>query len=243
MGYERTRRAGAVMLGVCALFAAGCASTKVVNVRRDVEQQQIPKPERILVYDIAATPDDVPDDAAISGRYDRREQAQTSEEVELGRKLGATVAEKLVEEIRAMGLPAQRASGSGIAPREGDLLIKGEFVKIDAGSRMKRMLIGFGAGASELQTHIEAYQVTAEGPRRLGSAQIETQGGKMPGMLVPVGAGAAAGRAAKSAAIAGGVGVAKEVGSEGMNAAAQRTAEQIAELLSEGFVRQGWISP
>ena len=230
------------MLVACALLVAGCASTKVVNVRRDVEQQQIPKPERILVYDIAATPDDVPDDAAIRGHYERREQPQTSEEVELGRKLGATVAEKLVEEIRDMGLPAQRASGSGLAPREGDLLIKGEFVKIDKGSRMKRMLIGFGAGASELQTHVELYQVTAEGPRRLGSAQIETQGGKMPGMLVPVGAGAAAGRAATSAAVAGGVAAAKEVGPEGMNAAAKRTAEEIAKLLSDGFVRQGWIS-
>ena len=238
------RRTSIVALcAVGALVVTGCASSKVTSVRRDVEQQKIPRPDRILVYDIAATPDDVPEEAAISGHYERREEPQTSQDVKLGRSLGARVAEKLVEEIRAMGLPAQRASGSGIAPREGDLLIKGEFVKIDPGSRMKRMLIGFGAGASELQTHIEAYQVTAEGPRRLGSAQIETQGGKMPGMLVPVGAGAAAGRAAKSAAIAGGVGVAKEVGSEGMNAAAKRTAEQIAELLSEGFVRQGWISP
>ena len=53
---------------------------------------------------------------------------------------------------------------------------------------------------------------------------------------------AAAGRAATSAAVSGGVAVAKEAGPKDMGAAAKRTAEEIAELLSKGFVRQGWIT-
>ena len=75
----------------------------------------------------------------------------------------------------------------------------------------------------------------------LGSAEVEAGGGKMPGMLVPVAGGAAAGKAATSAAISGGLNVAKEIGPESMGGAAERTAEEITELLQEGFKKRGWI--
>jgi len=224
------------------LVVAGCASSKVTNLRSD-NRGAIPRPERVLVHDFAATPDDVGGDAAIGGHYEYRSQPLTAEEIEIGRKLGADVAAQLVDEIRSVGLNAQRAAGSGFVPRNGDLLIKGEFVEIDEGSKMKRMLIGFGAGASELKTHVEAYTVTEQGPVRLGEASVKTEGGKMPGMLVPVGVGAAAGRAATSAAVSGGIAVAKELGPESMRAAAKRTAEEIMKILKQGFVRRGWITP
>jgi hypothetical protein len=117
----------------------------------------------------------------------------------------------------------------------------GEFISIDKGSRAKRMLIGFGAGAGALQTHVVGYQFTDQGLRRLGDAVIETSGGKMPGMLVPVAGGAAAGRAARTAIIAGSLNVAQELGPESMNAAAKQTAKEIIRILSLVFVENGWI--
>jgi hypothetical protein len=120
-------------------------------------------------------------------------------------------------------------------------VIKGQFVSIDEGSRLKRMLIGFGAGAAELKTFVEGYLVTEGGLRPLGSAEIEAGGGKMPGMLVPVGIGAAAGRAGTAAAVSGGLNVAQELTSEGIHHAAERTAEEIAELLEEAFKKRGWM--
>jgi hypothetical protein len=191
---------------------------------------------------LCGTPDDIPADAAAAGRYERRATPQSAEEIRLGRELGDRVASELAKRILDLGMPAELA-GSGPLPRQGDLVIRGEFVSIDEGSRMKRMLIGFGAGATQLKTHVDAYEITAKGPRRLGSAAIEAGGGKMPGMLVPVGAGAAAGRVATSAAVSGGLAVVKEGGPESIQGAAKRTAEEIAKLLSQGFVRQGWIPP
>ena len=120
-------------------------------------------------------------------------------------------------------------------------MIKGHFVSIDEGSRMKRMLIGFGAGAAELKTFVEGYQVTPSGLRPLGSAEVEAGGGKMPGILVPVGVGAATNRAATSAAVAGGANVVQEIGPESMSNMAKLTAEEIASLLSEAFKKRGWI--
>ena len=228
---------GPTIVSICALAVlAGCASSDVASRRSYTADEEIARPGRIIVHNFAATAAD----AAIAGRYDRRDTPQTAEEIELGRELGVRVADELVKDILAMGMPAERA-GSGPAPQPGDLVIKGEFVSIDEGSRLKRMLIGFGAGAAELKTFVEGYQVTADGLRPLGSAEIEAGGGKMPGMIVPVVGGAIAGRATTSAAIAGGLNVAQELGPESMQAAANRTAEEIAKVLEEAFKKRGWI--
>jgi len=103
------------------------------------------------------------------------------------------------------------------------------------------MLIGFGAGASELKTLVEGYLVTKDGLKPLGSAEIKAAGGKMPGMLVPVVGGAIAGKAGRSAVISGSMNVVQELGPESMNAAAKRTAKEIANLLQDAFRRRGWI--
>ncbi len=139
-----------------------------------------------------------------------------------------------------MGLPAERA-GAGPPASVGNLLIGGEFISIDEGSRAKRMLIGFGAGAVELRTLVEGYLVTKDGLEPLGSAEIRAAGGKMPGMLVPVLGGAMAGEAGRSAVISGTLNAAQELGPEGMSAAAKRTANEIAKVLRDAFRRRGWI--
>ncbi len=120
-------------------------------------------------------------------------------------------------------------------------MIRGEFVSIDKGSRTKRMLIGFGAGAADLQTLVEGYVVTTTGLIPLSSTRIETAGGKMPGMLVPLGAGAATGNVARSAAISGTGNVLQEAGPEGLDGAAKRTAKAIANVIVKAYKERGWL--
>ncbi len=218
----------------------GCASSDVTARRSYVADQEIARPSRIIVHSFAATPGDVPADAAIAGRYEKRATPQTAEEIALGRQLGDQLARNLVDEILELGFPAELA-GQGPPPQVGNLVIKGQFVSIDEGSRLKRMLVGFGAGAAELKTFVEGYQVTAGGLRPLGSAEVEAGGGRMPGMLVPVAGGAAAGTAATSAAISGALNVGQEVKSESIQGAAKRTAEEIAKVLEDAFKKRGWI--
>ena len=234
----RIRTMLAVLIAAC--IAISCASSDVTSRQRYTGDEKLPKPGRVIVYDFAATPGDIPTDAAISGHYQKYDAPQTTEQIQLGHQLGDVVAKELVKEILKLGMPAERAN-AGPPPDIGDLLIKGEFVSVDEGSRMKRMLIGFGAGAGELKTHVEGYQITAQGPRRLGSGEIKAGGGKMPGMLVPVAGGAKAGSVATSAVVSGGMNIAQEKGPESLEGAAKRTAEEIAKVLSEAFARQGWI--
>ncbi len=229
-----------LFLGVALL--AGCASTKVTARRGYTADERLPRPGRIIVYHFAATPGEVPSGAAIAGSYERRSKPQTSKEVELGRKLGASVATELVNHILKMGMPAELA-GKGPPPREGDLLIQGEFVKIDEGSRLKRMVIGFGAGSGELKTAVETYQITGGKPRLLLGSEAKATGSKMPGMVVPVGVGAAAGRVGTSAGVSGGANVAQGIGPESLRSMAKQTAKEIAKVLSQDFARLGWIPP
>ena len=225
---------------IALLLLASCATSDVTARRSSVGDEQLPRPGRIIVHSFAATPGDIPADSAIAGHYDRRDTPQTAQEVAVGRRLGDQVAVRLVDEILKMGLPAERA-GSGPPPHRGDLIIKGEFVSINEGSRLKRMLIGFGAGSAELMTFVEGYQVTADGLRPLKSVEVKAAGGRMPGMLVPVVGGAVAGSAGTSVAISGSLNVAQEMGPESIEGAAKRTANEIGKVLSEAFKRQGWI--
>jgi hypothetical protein len=227
---------------VFACITISCAKATVTARRNYVGDEQLPKPNRIIVYDFAATPEDIPADDPVIGLYKKPYKPQTADEVRLGRQLGDKVAAELVKGILRRGMPAER-SKPGPRPGIGDLIIRGEFVSIDEGDRLKRMLIGFGAGAGELKTLVEIYQITAEGLRPLGSGEVTTAGGKMPGMFVPVVAGAATGRVAQTAIVSGSLNVAKEMGPESLESAAKGTANEIAKALSQAFARQGWIQP
>ena len=221
-------------------LAAGCAQTNVSDRESTSTSAVILKPARVIVYDFASTPEAVPPDSAIAGLYRQRTTPQTPEEIELGRSLGAKVSARLVEELNKNGIAAT-AAATGPVPHPGDVVIRGEFVSIDKGTRVKRMLIGFGAGAAGLETLVEGYVVTAAGLVPLGSAQIETAGGKMPGMLVPIGAGAAMGTVATSVAISGAANVLQELGPEGLDGAAKRTAKEIAKVIVKAYEERGWM--
>lgn len=222
------------------LLAAGCASSGVVQRQSTVAGEALTRPERVVVYDFAGTPGDLPPDSVIARYTQQRTIPQTPQQVALGRRLGRSVAENLVRELNGAGIPAQSAV-SAPAPRIGDGVIRGEFIAASEGSRLTRVLIGFGAGAAELKTLAEAYQVTPTGLRPLGSAQIDAAGAKLPGMLVPVGIGASVGSAAASAAVSGTSNVVQEVGPETIEAAARRTAREIARLIVDAYRQRGWL--
>ncbi len=224
-----------------ALLVVGCAGADVSNQQRNVAADAIIlKPARAIVYDFASTPAGIPPDSAIAGLYRERTTPQTPDEIELGRRLGALVSARLVEELNKNGIAAT-AAATGPVPHPGDAVIRGEFVTIDKGNRAKRMLIGFGAGSAGLETLVEGYLVTTRGLVPLGSAQIETSGGKKPGMLVPMGAGAAAGNVARSAVISGASNVLQEGGSESLEGAAKRTAKEIAKVIVKAYKERGWL--
>jgi hypothetical protein len=224
-----------VVLALCVGLA--CASAKVENVQRHAEGERLPQPGVLLVYDFAVTPDEVVVDTL--GSEFGGSASPSSKEVQQARQVAASLSTQLVSKLGERGINAERATDARVPPMNA-MVLKGEFVSIDKGSRVKRMVIGFGAGSSELRVRAHVYQATPYGLRRIARAEAKATGSKTPGMAVPVGAGAAMGATARSAVISGGMNVAREVRG-GMDADAGRLADEIADRAEAFYKRQGWL--
>src|SRR5579859_6207840 len=166
------------------LLAAGCSSTRITS-HEDLVTGPQPRPGRIWVYDFSATLADIPRGSGFSDPRFKPSQPQSAEQVEAGRKAGAILATKLVDEIRAMGLPVEEAL-MNTQPQINDMVLRGYFLYLDKGSTTKRFVIGFGSGAAQLTTAVEGYRMTVEGLQKLGSDRVDSVGNKTPGEALGV---------------------------------------------------------
>lgn len=221
------------------LIIAGCASTEVTS-RNETVTEHLPRPAHIWVYNFAATPEDVPDESALSGKHSEHSSPQTAEEIATGRKLGAEIATQLVEEIRGMGLPAEKGV-KGTKPQVNDLVIRGYLISFNEGSATKRIFIGFGSGASDLKVAVEGFQMTAQGLRKVGGGTTDSAGGKTPGADLGV-VGLLATHNPAGLIISSGMKVyGEESGKSTVEGRAKQTAKEISDVLKERFQEQGWI--
>ena len=230
------RRAASCLLALAVV--AGCASTEVTE-RQRYAGERLARPDRIIVHDFTADPAEVPRESAFAAEL-AGAPAPTAEQLEVGRKLGAQVAQELVADLQGMGLPAVRAAGQP-PPRPDDIVLRGYFVSVDEGRAGRRVLVGFGSGAAELRTAVEGYQMTPQGLRPLGRGEIRTGGGKLPGMVLP--AAVLAATASPIGLIVGGTAKAtgELTGSETIEGAAKRTAKEVGVQLRTAAEAQGWI--
>ncbi|OLD94569.1 MAG: hypothetical protein AUG80_18410 [Candidatus Rokubacteria bacterium 13_1_20CM_4_68_9] len=160
-------------LGSMLLVTVACGPASVQRVSGP--SGALPRPDRILVYDFAVTPDEVRLDSGLStqlgqllGGGQNPGTSRTAEEIKIGHAVANAVANALVKELNQYGLPAERALS---APSAGGrlLMIKGQFVSIDEGNRTERVLIGLGAGRTGVQASVQVYEITPEGMRNVGS--------------------------------------------------------------------------
>src|SRR5688572_284710 len=226
---------------VAIMVALGCA-TKKIDTERLVEEE-LPRPNQILVYDFAATPAEVPADSFITREFSVDTTAtQTAEETAAGRDLGSQIAEGVVAHLREKGLPARRVPiGTTLPTGVNDVVLRGYLVSVKEGSAAKRIIIGFGAGASELKAAMEGFQVTEQGLRKLGSGTGQFKGGKGPGAATG-GVGYAATGNPAGLIVSSGMRLYGEArGSSKIQARAQTAAKEIAKVLEKRARDLGWI--
>ncbi len=220
------------------LFVAGCASTKVSD-RQQFVTGPLPRPDHILVYDFVATPTDIPADSELAGQLPENSTAQTPEQIEAGKKVGAEIAAKLVELIRGMGMPAEQVVKA--EPQINDIVLRGYLLSVEEGSAGKRVGIGLGSGSSELKVAVEGFQMTPQGMRKLGSGTSDASGSKGPGTAVGLVTFLAT-RNPAGLIISGGMKVYGEAsGKSKIEGRADQTAKEIAEILKKRFQEEGWI--
>ena len=72
---------------------AGCASTKVTG-ETPMTAPGLTRPNQIWVYDFIAAPADMPADSSLAGQVGAPSTPPTPEELEIGRKYGAMIAQE-----------------------------------------------------------------------------------------------------------------------------------------------------
>jgi hypothetical protein len=230
------------IFGFIVFTLTACAPTQVDTISE--YYGSLPRPDQILVYEFAVSPDEIQLDRGISARIEDlvNKTPRTDEERAVGRAVANALASHLVEEIQALGLPSQRARG--VAPAKGNVLeIEGQFISIDEGNRTERVVIGLGAGRTDVRTYVQVFD--ARGGRRVIASEFETdaRSGYKPGVAETMGVGAAAGHLGTSAAIGSAFAAGSETFAANVEADATRTAKAIAKQLRQFFVDQGWIPP
>ncbi len=227
--------AGLLVLAV----AAGCNSPKIQN-RQPLVSGKLPYPGVIWVHPFAATAAEVPADSTLAKNFLVEDAAKTPEQIAEGREIGKAIAEDLAGRIRDLGVPA-KIGYRGAQPAVNDIVLRGYLISIEEGDANKRVGIGFKAGASNLETAMEAFQVTQNGLRKLGSGTLASSSGKTPGVAV----GAVMYAVTKSPAgllVGGAMKVhGEESGKSTLQGRFDATTEAIAKLLEEKFREYGWI--
>ena len=228
-----------LLIGAIMFLVAACVRTGVLPVTRTAETS-LPRPSKILVYNFAVS------DAEVKEAQGMLRQQPTikdpaEREQEIGRQVADALAVDLVSGLRNLGFNVERVNRA--TPVTGDdLLIDGQFLKVDEGDLLRRLVIGFGAGSSTVDTRVQIYQGAERS--KLLEFGTHSDSGIMPGAAATMGAGAAVAGgvtagAAVGTAVVGGV---KTYQSEVARMAGE-SAEQAVHYLSEFFVKQGWIRP
>ena len=228
------------LLLLALVVVAGCASTNVTQ-QTPMSSPGLARPNQIWVYNFVANPAEMPADSSIRGEVSAPSTPPTAAQIEEGRQLGALIAADLVADIQGMGLSAVQA-GPGSSPQVGDGVIRGYLVSVQGGGAVKRFVIGFGYGTSEMDTVVEGYAVTPEGWHKLGSGTLSSSGSKTPGMVVPAAVVIATGNPI-GLIVVGGMKIYGEAsGRNKLEGRAKATADAIAEQLRIRFQDRGWIS-
>jgi hypothetical protein len=221
---------------ICCLVTA-CGQT---GIRRAalVPDTNLPRPTRILLYDFAVSEREVKEYQGIMRQQPNIKDASERERV-LAKDVKDALAEEAVDGLKPLGFVVERVGREAKATGS-DLVIDGQFLTVDEGNPLRRLVVGFGNGASTVESQVQVYQ--GQEARKLLDFTTQSNSGSMPGAATTMGVGAVAaggitaGVVAANAAVAG----VKTYKSEVARMAAG-SGDLVARYLSEFFAKQGWI--
>jgi hypothetical protein len=154
----RGRSGASYVLPVALLFfIAACGQTAVRPLSR-TQITNLPPPARILVYDFTMTDTVVKEYQGIL-RQQPSEKNPAERESQIKRHASEAAAFELLNGLRGLGFSVARVTRGTLAG-DNELLIDGKFLTVDQGDPLRRLLLGFGAGASKLETRVGLYMGT-----------------------------------------------------------------------------------
>jgi hypothetical protein len=207
---------GKCIVGLTLVTAlAGCAS---VSVKQGTTYAVPHMPQQIYVEAFDTTQGEWNVDRQQVDLSDFQQNLQTM----LSTGISSDLTNKLV--------PASATSSAQALPPQNAWVIRGEFVRVNQGSRALRAFVGFGAGGTKLETIVHVYDLqNGYGGTPFMSFTTTGGSGAMPGAVASLGP--------IGAVIKGVAGSAK-----GLTQDTARTSRMITAQISEYMYRSGWIT-
>jgi hypothetical protein len=231
-------------LTAIAVLALAACNRAQVQTEEAYMGPPMPRPEHILVGYFAISPGQVRLDQGIGARIVRAagDQPPSAQALQAAQATQRALADRLVEDLRRYGLPAEHAV-SAAAPGT-SLLVLGQIVAIDQGNRTRRVLVGLGAGKSSVSADMQLYyQAPGMKSRFMTAFQGQADSGRMPGAAETMGAGAVAGSLATSTAVSGALHATSESRRASDSGEASHLADGLARQIGGFAVSMGWITP
>jgi Domain of unknown function (DUF4410) len=214
----KINRLGNMGLVGLVLMLAGCASISVEPGTAVATQQ---KPDKVYVETFSAE----------KGEFNVDREGTELAEFKSG--LQAMMTAGITTDLTKRLIPAEAASKNTYKHREHAWLIRGQFVKVNQGSRLLRGAIGFGAGGTKLETKVQVYDLSTGDTNPF--LTFSTTGGSNaePGAL-PTLATDPLSIVIEAAGGAGNV-------AHGLSEDTARTSREITAELSDYMYRSRWI--
>jgi hypothetical protein len=166
------------------LVVWGCAGADSA-AERQIAEQRLPRPAMIVVHDFAVSPDEVQPGGAWSSARLVHDTARTEAEKTVGRAFADQFAGALVEEIRKLGLPAERADAPNLP--SGDIVtIEGRFISL-AGDPSQPGIVGFSGGWPDVLADVQLYGTNRSGEQLSEDIEVSLSQGDhpLPAALLP----------------------------------------------------------
>jgi hypothetical protein len=202
-----------------AVILTGCAS---ISVQPHTETRHAHKPAWIYV-------------AAFSTRHGEFNVDRDKVELrDFKTNLKAMLQMAMVTDLSKRLISAEEAPSTGNLLGRHAWLIRGEFKRVNQGSRLLRGTIGFGAGATKLETKVSVYDLDVSDEKPF--LTFSTTGGSNaePGALTGVWTDPVTAVVGMGLSGAGNI-------AHGLTEDTHRTAREITAVLSDYMFRHGWI--
>ncbi|OPY82955.1 MAG: hypothetical protein A4E65_00738 [Syntrophorhabdus sp. PtaU1.Bin153] len=190
MGFGRVAM-DLTILCLC-FFLSGFGGAKISGTR-DVGTGPATAPQTVYVTDFDLEAEDIESGPGLlqsrrQGRGSRinigpaSRSAQKDPEAR-ARELVDLMSTSLVKELVKLGLKAQRVEAGMKQPTEG-LLVRGVFAQVGEGNHLRRAVIGFGAGETELQVMVAIDDLSQGVPKPFYEFNASAESRKLPGAAI-----------------------------------------------------------
>lgn len=177
------------------------------------------RPEIIYITDFQIETGDV---VQRTGPLQRLRRLQEDPAVKASRMV-ELLASSLTRELQNNSIPARRLYPGQSIPRRG-WLVKGEFLEVDQGNRLRRAVIGFGAGASDMQVEVEVIDLSSGSSDPFIVFGTGSGSGRAPGAIISHNPYVAAAKFVLS----------KRASERDIRKTARRIADVLTEYIQEG---------